>query len=108
MSVSQFFTKQIMTGKKNIEYLRQPTKIRGRVYIYATKSPWLDVLEEIDKKPCDYDLGVLVGTVEIIDCKKKWWSAAYHWILANPQRLEKLIEPKRRPQPVWFKPFDEK
>jgi hypothetical protein len=49
--------------------------------------------------------GVLVGTVELYDCErgKHWWE----WSLRKPERAKRLIKPRKKPQPVWFKPFDE-
>lgn len=105
LSVKQPFAEMIMTGEKKIEYRGKLTKIRGRVYIYATKSPRVDKLEERGQTPDEFDLGVIVGTVEIADCKPRW--NEYHWILKNPERLRKPIKPERQPQPVWFQPFDE-
>lgn len=39
LSVRQPFAEQIMCGTKKIEYRSMPTKLRGRVYIYAAKHP---------------------------------------------------------------------
>ncbi len=105
LSVRQPFAEQIMRGTKKIEYRSIPTHIRGRVYIYASQKPALTVYEKMGKKPGDFPVGVLIGTVEIVDCQEK--SGEYHWKLANPQRLKKMIKPTGHPQPVWFKPFKE-
>ena len=106
LSVKQPFAEQIMTGKKKIEYRSVPTDKRERVYIYATKSPRKDVLKKLGKKPSDYSLGVIIGTVEIVSCK--WKNGEYQWGLANPQRLKKPQKPDGQPMPVWFKPFKDK
>ncbi len=103
LSVRQPFAELIITGEHPIEYRSIHTNIRGRVYVYASKTPKKKAFEEIGKQPGDFPVGVLIGTVEIIDCKEK--PHEYHWLLANPRRLKKPVEPDNHPQPVWFKPF---
>ncbi len=105
LSVRQPFAEQIMTGEKDIEYRSTVTNIRGRVYIYASKIPKVEVFKKIGKKPGDFPVGVLVGTVEIVGCAGEMYD--HEWQLANPKRLKKLIKPDNHPQPVWFKPFKE-
>lgn len=105
LSVRQPFAEQIMLGTKKKEYRSQLTHIRGRIYIYASKTPRIDAYKKINVEPGIFPVGVLVGTVEIVDCIKK--SGEYHWILANPKRLKTLVEPETHPQPVWFKPYKE-
>jgi hypothetical protein len=103
LSVRQPFAEQIMRGTKKIEYRSIRTNIRGRVYVYASKQPRIDAYEKMKVEPGTFPAGVLVGTVEIVDCKEK--SGEYHWQLENPRRLKKPITPETHPQPVWFKPF---
>lgn len=108
LSVRQPYAEWIMLGKKKIEYRSISTKIRGRVYIYASRT--ITEREKIHFKkmktePADLPTGQLVGSVEVIDCLER--DGEFHWLLANPQRLKKGIVPKRKPQPVWFRPFEE-
>lgn len=105
LSVRQPFAEQIMRGTKRIEYRGIKTNIRGRVYIYASLKPRIDAYEKMKVEPGTFPAGVLIGTVEIVDCKEK--GGEFHWILANPQRVKKFIKPETQPQPVWFKPFKE-
>lgn len=105
LSVRQPFAEQIISGKKKIEYRSKVTNIRGRVYIYASKTPKLEAYGKMKVEPGTFPVGVLIGTVEIVDCKES--QGEYHWILANPKRLKTLIAPEGHPQPVWFKPFKE-
>lgn len=105
LSVQQPFAEQIMRGAKKIEYRSIKTNIRGRVYIYASLKLRIDAYEKIKVEPGTFPAGVIIGTVEIVNCIEK--DGEYHWILANPQRLKKFIKPETRPQPVWFKPFKE-
>lgn len=106
LSVRQPFAEQIMRGTKKIEYRSIHTNIRGRVYIYASLKPKLEAFEKMGKKPGDFPVGVMIGTVEIVDCVEK--RDEYEWALAKPKRLKKLVKPKSHPQPVWFKPFKDK
>jgi hypothetical protein len=104
LSIKQPFAEQIMTGKKKWEYRSIPTNIRERVYVYASKSPakrseW----DDIGFEPGQLPTGVIVGTVEIIGCEGK--PGNYRWKLNSPKRLERMITPKNKPQPVWFHPF---
>jgi hypothetical protein len=105
LSVRQPLAEKIMLGIKKIEYRSIPTNIRGRVYIYASKTPNLEVYRKMKKVPGDFPVGVLVGTVEITDCKEK--PDQYLWILDKPKRLKRPLKPDKHPQPVWFKPFEE-
>jgi hypothetical protein len=70
-----------MRGVKKIEYRSGPTRIRGRIYIYAglvrysadEEAAMMD-LYGIDDAACD-DLprGVTIGTVELNDCDGGDW-----------------------------------
>ena len=107
LSVRQPYAEQIIRGTKKIEYRSTPTKIRGRVYIYASKTPGhISGFEKMKAKSGDFPVGVVIGTVEIVECTAEPYE--YEWHLAKPKRLKKPIVPEGRPQPVWFKPFKEK
>lgn len=106
LSIRQPYAEQIFLGKKKIEYRNRPTKVRERVYIYASMTRGDDedfAMTEMNAQPEDFPTGVLVGTVEIVDCTGK--ARDYEWHLRKPKRLPKPIKPKRHPQPVWFYPF---
>ena len=45
--------------------------------------------------------GVLVGTVELVGCDEG------DWYMQHPERCDELRKPARRPNPVWFFPFEE-
>jgi hypothetical protein len=105
LSVRQPLAELIVSGKKKIEHRSRSTKIRERVYIYASQKPNLKAFKKIGKEPGDFHVGVLVGSVEIVGCREK--PDEYEWLLANPKRLKRPIKPDNRPQPVWFKPFKE-
>ena len=107
LSIRQPHAEAIMRGVKKIEYRSRTTKIRGRIYIYASLGRYsneeeADMMAEygIDDLACD-DLprGVVIGTVELHDCDEG------DWHLREPERATTLREPKSHPQPVWFNPF---
>ncbi|MEA2206252.1 MAG: hypothetical protein QOE77_3028 [Blastocatellia bacterium] len=66
LSIRQPHVEQILRGKKKIEYRSRPTSKRGRVYVYASKSPadqkWWD---EIGMDAAELMTGVIVGTLEL-------------------------------------------
>jgi len=113
LSVRQPYAEQMMQGKKEIEYRSVKTNIRGRIYIYASlgKGNSYDIedgakalnmsVEEFHKMP----RGVLVGTVELVDCVGE--PGDYEWCLGEPIRIAKPLKPnpEEQPQPVWFYPF---
>ena len=107
LSIRQPNAEAILRGTKKVEYRSAPTKIRGRIYIYASLGRYSSEEEaelmhmyEITDVSCDeLPRGVLVGTVELHDCD------GGEWYLQKPQREEPLIKPARKAQPVWFNPF---
>jgi hypothetical protein len=107
LSIRQPHAEAIMRGVKKIEYRSASTHIRERIHIYATLGRYTcdqeaDMMGKygIGDVACDaLPRGVLVGTVELYDCN------VGEWHLRNPQRAEKLLKPKKNPQPVWFYPF---
>lgn len=104
LSIRQPYAEQILRGIKKIEYRSQPTKIRERVYIYASQtSGAIEDFEEMNLEPGELPTGVLVGTVEVSDCTG--YLGGYEWHLANPQRLNQPLKPENHPQPAWFFPF---
>lgn len=96
-----------MRGVKPIEFRSRATKIRGRIYIYASLGRYsaqeeAQMMEKyrLDDLNCD-DLprGVIVGTVELHDCN------GGDWYVRDPERATTLRAPTNHPQPVWFRPW---
>ncbi len=60
LNIRQPYAEQIMRGTKRVEYRTQPTKVRERVYIYASLTPG-DELEfkRMKAQPGDFPVGVL-------------------------------------------------
>lgn len=104
LSIQQPFAELIMVGKKKFEYRGIPTKIRERVYVYASKKSGPEKRwKESGYEPGTLPTGVLVGSIEIVGCEGN--SRDYAWKLARPKRAKRMLKPKNQPQPVWFRPF---
>ena len=105
LSIRQPWAELIMRGIKVAELRSVPTKIRERVYIYASQRP------EPDREYIAFGdhrealpTGVLVGTVEILRCEQLG-DRDFAYVLANPRRLSRPLKPHNHPHPVWFRPF---
>lgn len=107
LSIRQPHAEAIMRGVKTTEYRSGPTRIRGRIFIYASlgrypKDEEAELMAdyEIGDIACD-DLprGVIIGTVNLHDCEDG------DWHVTEPERAKTLKKPTNHPQPVWFNPF---
>ncbi|MBX9653614.1 ASCH domain-containing protein [bacterium] len=107
LSIRQPHAEAIMREIKRIEYRSGPTKVRGRIFIYASKgryseqdeSKWMKKYRITDINCDDLPRGMLIGTVELFDCD------GGQWHLRRPERASKLVPPINQPQPIWFYPF---
>ena len=106
ISIRQPFVELILQGKKKAEYRSVPTRIRERVYLYASKNPadlpkaW----KRVGKGPGELPTGVIAGSVEIVDCR---WDAAgrcFAYVFSKPVRFRTPRRAKNAPQPLWWKP----
>src|SRR5688500_9532473 len=107
LSIRQPHAEPIMRGIKQIEYRSAPTRIRGRIPIYASLGRY-SAEDEAERMPDsgmealtrdNLPRGVLVGTVDRSDCDDG------DWHVRNPERATTLLKPTKHPQPVWFNPF---
>ena len=106
ISIKQPFVEEILRGIKKYEYRSRPTKIRGRVYLYASMKPREDGnWKRLKMNPEDAPTGMIVGSVEIVDCKYFEDDECYGYKLKNPKRYRKYLAPKNQPQPCFFFPF---
>lgn len=107
ISIRQPYVEMILRGIKKDEYRSRLTNIRGEVYIYAARKPGdPKYYSKLGVEPGTLPVGVIVATVEIVNCKYRFLYGDYEWELANPRRLQQPIKPDRQPQPVFFKPFN--
>jgi hypothetical protein len=98
-----------MRGEKTMEYRQRPVQFRGRVYIYASLGRWsreeeADFAAEVGYPIEELPRGVVIGTVEIVDCTDEGYGD-FGWHLVNPVRLDPPVAPIERAQPIWFHPF---
>ncbi|MGA2765912.1 MAG: ASCH domain-containing protein [Spirochaetia bacterium] len=108
ISIRQPYAEQILQGKKRFEYRSRPTTIRERVFIYAALKEAAGA-EPSDYKPIGKDFeslpkGVIVGSVEICDCKSLGRRGGYAFKLARPIRLGSPRKAKNQPQPMFWMP----
>jgi hypothetical protein len=105
LSIRQPFAEQIMLGIKKIEYRSIRTHKRERVWIYASLQNGGDERDwrKVRSEPGELPVGVVVGSVEIVDCEDK--DGYFEWKLANPKKLKTPKAVTGRPQPLFFRPF---
>jgi hypothetical protein len=95
----------ILRGIKK-EYRGRRTDIRGPVYLYASKrladSPieW----EKVAAYPGMLPTGVIVGMVEIANCRRDEQGFCCVYDLRNPSRLEHSLRPKNQPNSGFWCP----
>lgn len=106
ISIRQPYIEEILIGSKKYEYRSRPTKIRGRVYLYASLTPGIEShWRKLKITIGDLPTGVIVGSVEIVDCI--WFEKlqSYGYKLKSPKRYSSPVKPTYRPQPCFFFPF---
>lgn len=103
LSVRQPWADQIIDGTKKFEYRRQPTNIRGRVFIDASLGIYRDLpgVHARDGRV----RGKVIGSVEITGCSLDENGHGYAWHLARPGRMTRPRAIARRANPVWFRPW---
>ncbi|WP_437205540.1 ASCH domain-containing protein [Planctomicrobium sp. SH664] len=123
LGIQQPWAELILRGIKTLEIRRMPTRIRGRIYLYASKRlSALDAAREAIKNygiiAADLPRGCVVGTVEIRDCRPAQPDDAepacvpegllnqmQSWVLENADRCEKSLAVNFVPYGMWFYPF---
>jgi hypothetical protein len=126
LGIRQPWAELILRGIKTIEVRTLPTSIRGPIYLYSSKTiadtePARDAAAAARLNVEELPRGVLVGTVEITDCRSCLLEDANNaclpadlltgklgWRLKNPQRLETPLKVRFLPYGVWFYPFRRK
>lgn len=103
LSVKQPWAWAILHAGKDVENRPRLTNIRGRIRIHASASPpTAEALKEARRilrvaPPDDLPTGVILGSVEIVDCcqgSPSPWAAPgkYPWILAEPRTFARQRE----------------
>jgi hypothetical protein len=123
LGVRQPWAELILRCIKTIEVRSTETTIRGPIYIYASKK-LADILaaetaaRKYDLNPDALPKGVVVGTVEIVDCTpcrardaaaacvpRQYLKKRFAWHLEKSKRLEELLTVRFLPYGVWFYPW---
>jgi hypothetical protein len=118
LSVRQPWAELILRGSKTIECRPKPTFVRERIWIYAAEGRARRDTVSTITVPDQSALprGVLVGSVELIGCRRLSPSDSaaaclpidfdgYAWLIVHPERLSTPLRPTGRPQPEFFTPF---
>lgn len=101
ISVRQPWAHAIFHLGKDVENRPMRTHFRGRILIQAALRVERDEALRFKLDPGDLPTGVIVGSVEIVDCvrnsKSRWADRGqWHWLLKNPRVLTKPIPLKRK------------
>jgi hypothetical protein len=103
LSIRQPLSELILRGDKTLEFRSRLTRIRERVYLYAGKKLAL-VHDFPEEEAQGLPRGVIVGSVEIIDCHED--AEGFAWELAGPVRYFRPLVPHGVPQPgFWYPTF---
>ena len=123
LGVKQPWAELILQGIKTLEIRSRPTNVCGRIYLYTSKKNAQEdfALQAIMAHQLEPELlptGLLVGSVEIIGCRKATekdeqascvpgniLSGRYAWELSQPQRFLQPLPVRFLPYGVWFYPF---
>jgi len=106
ISIRQPYVELILRRLKTNEYRSRPTKIRERVYIYASlkaannQRAWRKAKAE----PGDFRTGAIVASVEIAGCVWLKRQKEYAYRLLKPKRLPRPLHAKNQPQPCFWRP----
>lgn len=74
------------------------------MYLYASLCPakapaaW----RRVGKRPGELPAGLIVGSVEIVDCRWDNTERSYAYILRRPVRLPRYPHPKNQPMPAFW------
>jgi hypothetical protein len=126
LGIRQPWIELILRGIKSIEVRSVETSVRGTIYLYSSTRlaegvPAEDAAARAMLACAELPLGLIVGTVEIVDCRPctpqdspsaqlpaGLLQGKQAWVLANPRRLSDPIRPRFRPYGIWFYPFQRK
>jgi hypothetical protein len=81
---------------KDVENRTWATDYRGTLAIHAGAIIDRSICATLHLNPNKLCRSAIIGTVELVNCvrdsRSKWAMAAhYHWVLAHPRRLDRII-----------------
>ena len=105
ISIRQPYVELILKGIKKNEFRDIRTKIRERVWLYASLSPADDAQAwgRVHRERGSLPVGRIVGSVEIVGCRKQS-GGDFAYQLAHPRRITKRLRHKNQPQPIFWRP----
>lgn len=123
LGIKQPWAELILRGRKTLEVRTMNTRVRGPIYLYASKKASMHPAArhaagelEIDERKLPR--GLLVGAVELYASRPaavgdgraaclppEMLDRNYVWQLRNPQRFVKPVSVWFLPYGVWFYPF---
>ncbi len=123
LGIRQPWVELIMRGIKTIEVRSQDTRVRGPIYVYASKKTAETPAARRAQQMYGIELeqlprGLVVGSVEICESRRIAPDDAeaaclqpvdivdcFGWSLKNPVRFESPLEVAFLPYGVWFYPW---
>ena len=106
ISIRQPYVEAILRGIKKAEYRSIATRIRERVYIYASlkDGDWDLYGRRLRAEPGSLPTGAILGTVEIVDCVWDDELDCFAYVLKDPKRLARPLRATNQPQPIFWRP----
>lgn len=105
ISIRQPYAEQILRRTKREEFRSRSTRIRERVWVYASERPADDpsAWRSAGKKPGELPTGVIVGSVVIATVRTRP-RGDFAYKLSAPRRVSRLKKVRNQPQPVFWRP----
>ena len=99
LTVRQPWASLIMAGIKDIENRSWRTNYRGQLFIHAGLTIDRETMSQHGHLLSDYPCGVILGTVELIDCLLNYdspWAETnqWHWVVRKPRFLDTPVVAK--------------
>jgi hypothetical protein len=106
ISIRQPYAELILRGQKKNEFRSRPTNVREQIYVYAAlrRADDPQAWGKSGASPGDFPTGVIVGSVEIVDCRRNLRTGGFAYALRRPKRLRKPLNPKGQPTPSFWRP----
>jgi len=123
LGVRQPWVELILRGIKTIEVRSTNTRVRGTIYLYASKKfsdlpAAVEIAQRHDLDCGTLPTGLLVGSVEITDTRLAHTRDAvaacvpaallkqqFAWYLSNPLRFAEPLPVRFLPYGIWFYPY---
>ncbi len=123
LGIRQPWAELIVRGIKTVEVRTLDTRVRGTIYVYASKklaegSIAAEAADRYDLDCASLPRGMVVGSVELYDTARATSSDAeaaclprdqlagrYAWYLRNARRLDTPLRVRFLPYGVWFYPW---